>query len=38
VSEVLDAGYRTGDIYSEGATLVGCQGMGAALLEILKKG
>ncbi len=28
---VLDQGYRTGDIFSEGTTLVGCQAMGKAL-------
>ena len=36
VSKVLDAGYRTADIYSEGMTKVGCVQMGdlvAAALE-----
>jgi 3-isopropylmalate dehydrogenase len=32
VIQVLDQGYRTGDIFSEGCTAVGCQAMGAALL------
>ena len=32
---VLDAGYRTGDIMSEGCKLVGCQEMGEALLNVL---
>ena len=36
VLAVLEAGYRTGDIYSEGAKLVGCQEMGAALLQALE--
>ncbi len=36
VVEVLAQGYRTGDIMSSGMTLVGCRGMGAALLKILK--
>ena len=35
VSTVLDQGYRTGDIMSEGMTLVGCQAMGEALLQAL---
>ena len=35
VTQVLDAGYRTGDIMSEGMTAVGCKGMGEALLETL---
>ncbi|ELS01444.1 3-isopropylmalate dehydrogenase [Xenococcus sp. PCC 7305] len=35
VTKVLDAGYRTGDIMSEGMTATGCQGMGEALLNIL---
>lgn len=33
--QVLDAGYRTGDIMSEGMKLVGCRAMGDALLEAL---
>lgn len=37
VLQVLDAGYRTGDIMSEGMKLVGCRGMGDALIEVLKK-
>jgi 3-isopropylmalate dehydrogenase len=36
VLAVLDAGYRTGDIMSEGMKLVGCRAMGNALLEALK--
>ncbi|NEP17494.1 MAG: 3-isopropylmalate dehydrogenase [Leptolyngbya sp. SIO4C1] len=35
VLKVLDQGYRTGDIYSEGTTAVGCQAMGEALLNAL---
>ncbi len=35
VSTVLDQGYRTGDIMSEGMTLVGCKAMGEALLKAL---
>jgi 3-isopropylmalate dehydrogenase len=35
VLTVLDGGYRTGDIFSEGMTLVGCQAMGQALLAAL---
>jgi len=31
VLKVLDQGYRTGDIMSEGMTAVGCKGMGEAL-------
>lgn len=37
VTSVLDQGYRTGDIYEEGNTLVGTQAMGALVLEELKK-
>lgn len=36
VTQVLDAGYRTGDIMSEGMIAVGCQGMGEALLKVLE--
>ncbi len=36
VLKVLDAGYRTGDIMSEGMKLVGCRAMGEALLEALQ--
>ncbi|MDJ0679093.1 MAG: isocitrate/isopropylmalate family dehydrogenase [Xenococcaceae cyanobacterium MO_167.B52] len=32
VTKVLDAGYRTGDIMSEGMKAVGCKAMGEALL------
>jgi len=35
VQTVLNQGYRTGDIFSEGMTLVGCQAMGDALLQAL---
>lgn len=35
VDRVLEAGYRTGDIWSEGFTLVGCQAMGEKLLAAL---
>jgi 3-isopropylmalate dehydrogenase len=36
IEQVLDNGYRTGDIFSEGMTLVGCQGMGEAILKVLE--
>ena len=36
VLKVLDMGYRTGDIMSEGMTQVGCQEMGEVLMKILK--
>ncbi len=36
VSQVLDRGYRTGDIMSAGMKLVGCREMGAALMEVLE--
>lgn len=36
VLEVLEKGYRTGDIMSEGMTLVGCQGMGEILINVLE--
>ncbi|MEO0837223.1 MAG: 3-isopropylmalate dehydrogenase [Cyanobacteria bacterium J06642_3] len=35
VDKVLDAGYRTPDIMSEGMIAVGCQGMGEALLQAI---
>ncbi|MEO0457187.1 MAG: 3-isopropylmalate dehydrogenase [Cyanobacteria bacterium P01_A01_bin.114] len=35
VLKVLDQGYRTGDIMSEGMKSVGCQGMGEAILKYL---
>ncbi|MGK7930579.1 MAG: 3-isopropylmalate dehydrogenase [Microcystaceae cyanobacterium] len=35
VQTVLESGYRTGDIMSEGMTLVGCQEMGELLLKFL---
>lgn len=35
VLTVLDQGYRTGDIMSEGMQPVGCKGMGEALLKML---
>ncbi|HEY9616614.1 MAG TPA: 3-isopropylmalate dehydrogenase [Microcoleaceae cyanobacterium] len=37
VMQVLDQGYRTGDIWSEGMTAVGCKGMGEALINILQQ-
>ena len=33
VSNVLDAGFRTGDIFSPGCQQVGCTGMGRLILE-----
>jgi 3-isopropylmalate dehydrogenase len=36
VLAVLDKGLRTGDIMSEGMTLLGCKAMGEALVEILE--
>lgn len=36
VSQVLEQGYRTGDIMSEGMQQTGCSGMGEALLTVLK--
>lgn len=36
VLKVLDMGYRTGDIMSEGMTQVGCQEMGQVLINVLK--
>ncbi|NCR53697.1 MAG: 3-isopropylmalate dehydrogenase [Microcystis aeruginosa L211-07] len=36
VEKVLEFGYRTGDIFSEGMTLVGCQGMGQVILKVLE--
>jgi 3-isopropylmalate dehydrogenase len=36
VIQVLDQGYRTGDIMSEGMKLVGCQAMGEALMQALQ--
>ncbi len=35
VTQVLDEGYRTGDIMSEGMKAVGCKAMGEALLSVL---
>ena len=35
VMQVLDAGYRTGDIMAEGMKQLGCQAMGQAILEAL---
>ncbi|MBE9098397.1 3-isopropylmalate dehydrogenase [Vacuolonema iberomarrocanum] len=37
VQTVLNQGYRTGDIYSEGMTAVGCRAMGDALFTALGK-
>ncbi|BAU14883.1 3-isopropylmalate dehydrogenase [Leptolyngbya sp. NIES-3755] len=36
VLKVLDQGYRTGDILSEGKTLVGCQAIGDAIVSALQ--
>ena len=36
VLQVLQQGYRTGDIMSEGMNLLGCQAMGNALIQILE--
>ena len=38
VLKVLEMGYRTGDIMSEGMTQVGCQEMGQLLVKVLKSG
>lgn len=37
VFQVLDQGYRTGDIMSEGMTLVGCKAIGEALLTVISE-
>ena len=37
VSQVLQTGFRTGDIMSEGMNQVGCQAMGEALIQALEK-
>jgi 3-isopropylmalate dehydrogenase len=37
VNEVLDRSFRTGDIMSEGKTLVGCTAMGEALIAVLNE-
>mmetsp|Transcript_33292 Transcript_33292/g.53991 ORF Transcript_33292/g.53991 Transcript_33292/m.53991 type:complete len:446 (+) Transcript_33292:1504-2841(+) len=37
VNTVLDRGYRTGDLMSEGKMLVGCKAMGDLLLEALEE-
>ena len=36
VSTVLDAGYRTGDIYAPGCTKIGCSEMGRRIMENIK--
>lgn len=36
VNDVLDAGYRTGDIMQEGMTKVGCKAMGDAVVAAIK--
>ncbi|MBI5286933.1 MAG: 3-isopropylmalate dehydrogenase [Deltaproteobacteria bacterium] len=36
VESVLDKGYRTGEIYQPGMRLVGCKGMGEAIINELK--
>jgi 3-isopropylmalate dehydrogenase len=38
VLSVLAQGYRTGDIYAPGTTKVGCQAMGAVLIDALRNG
>ena len=38
VSAVLDSGYRTADIYSEGCEKVGCSRMGSLIIEQMRKG
>jgi len=35
VSKVLDAGYRTSDIWSDGCTKIGCREMGCKILEAI---
>ena len=35
VKKVLEAGYRTGDIMSEGMKLVGCKGMGSLVADMI---
>jgi 3-isopropylmalate dehydrogenase len=35
VSSVLEDGYRTGDIMSEGKTLVGCEKMGGLIADAI---
>jgi 3-isopropylmalate dehydrogenase len=35
VDRVLSAGFRTGDLLSEGCTAVGCSAMGEQLLKAL---
>jgi len=37
VEKVLDFGYRTGDIYQEGMTRVGCQRMGAEVAKVIEQ-
>ena len=36
VHKVLDQGYRTFDIYSEGCHLIGCKEMGERICEAIK--
>jgi 3-isopropylmalate dehydrogenase len=36
VSDLLDDGYRTGDIMSEGCTQIGCVKMGEILMQKIK--
>ena len=38
VSAVLDEGWRTGDIYSEGCKKIGCREMGRLIREKMTKG
>jgi len=37
VTSALDAGYRTGDLYSEGMTKVGCKELGEILRSFIKQ-
>jgi 3-isopropylmalate dehydrogenase len=37
VNHVLDSGYRTGDIMSEGCTEVSCSKMGELLMAFIEK-
>jgi len=37
VFQILQTGFRTGDIMSEGMNQVGCQAMGEALIQALEK-
>ena len=37
VQSVLDSGFRTSDIWTDGCRLIGCSQMGDALLDCLQK-